>query len=225
MRKWTSIAPVVVSFAVAAAAYPRLPQAARLDLSPLVPFSIPPGESGSSAGLIFVMPVMMLAVWFLLNYLAGVRGPVKGIPEWMLNEATGSNAVSRFEPTFDAVVLSVTTLGALIHAVLVGSLLGAPAWIYPAFTIAIGTGMMAIGNVFPRIRPNWIVGLRTRRTLSDPAAWTRTHRRAGAMMMAAGGLMILLSIVAPRYALIAGFAALLLSFPIATVSGRSHAIT
>ena len=166
-RKSTTITPVVAAFAISAAAYSRMPQRGPLDLSPLVPFNVAGSGDAARLGIALLIPGTALGVWLLLNFLASIRGPVRGLPQWWLNEATGSEALSRFEPTYNTIAFAVTALLALIHAAIVASFIGAGSWIYPALTLVTGAGMIAVGNILPRVRPNWIVGLRTRRTLSD----------------------------------------------------------
>jgi hypothetical protein len=219
MRKWTTIAPVVAAFGISAAAYSRMPRRGPLDLSPLVPISVEPPGAAARLGIALLLPATALGVWLLLSFLASVRGPVRGLPQWWLNEATGSEAVSRFEPTYNTVAFAVTAFLALIHAAIVASFIGADSRIYPVLTFVTGAGMIAVGNVFPRVRPNWIVGLRTRRTLSDPRIWARVHRLAGVLTIVSGSLMIASSLLAPRHALLVGFAALFLSLPLAYLLG------
>jgi uncharacterized membrane protein len=75
----------------------------------------------------------------------------------------------------------------------------------------LGLGLAALGNVMPRLRPNPIMGLRTRATLNDPVLWARMHRLFGALLLASGVLVMLLALVAVRYALVGCLTALLLS--------------
>jgi uncharacterized membrane protein len=158
------------------------------------------------------IPTLCLAVWILFSVLAKVRGPTKGLPEWWLNEKTGAASVEKFEPTYTTIVFSVTALFALFHIVFLGSLLGWPVWSYRVATLVFGIGLMAAGNVMPRVRPNWIVGLRTKRTLSDPSVWSRTHRILGALLIGVGTLVVLTSFVALRYAMLVGVVGLLAAF-------------
>jgi hypothetical protein len=223
MRKWTTVTPVVAAFAISAAAYSRMPERGPLDVSPLVPFSVTPSGATARLGIALLVPATALGVWLLLSLLAGIRGPVRGLPQWWLNEHTGSEALRRFEPTYNTIAFGVTALLALIHAAVVASFIGAASWIYPALTFVTGVGMIAVGNIFPRVRPNWIVGLRTKRTLSNPQTWARVHRLAGALTIMSGSLMIAASLLAPRYALVVGFVALLLSLPLAyLIAARGH---
>ena len=220
MRKWMEGVPTLTACAASAALFSRLPAAGNIDLSPIVPAGIPAtGGPVSRVAVALLTPTVCLGVWILLSLLAKVRGPAKPIPEWWLNEKTGAAAVEKFEPTYNTIVFSVTAFLLLIHIVLLGSLLGWPQWSYRAATIVFGFGFIAAGNVMPRVRPNWIVGLRTKRTLSDASVWSRTHRLLGALLIGVGSLVIVASLIAPRYALITGLIGLLIAFPSAYVWG------
>jgi uncharacterized membrane protein len=63
----------------------------------------------------------------------------------------------------------------------------------------------------PRLRPNWVAGVRTKRTLEDPRLWRTTHRAFGTAFVVAGVLTIIVALVAPRYGLVTGIASLMLS--------------
>jgi len=54
---------------------------------------------------------------------------------------------------------------------------------------AAGVLLIAIGNVLPKSRPGFFVGIRTPWTLTDPENWIATHR-LGARTMILGGAMI-----------------------------------
>ncbi len=45
---------------------------------------------------------------------------------------------------------------------------------------------IAIGNVLPKARPNWFVGVRTPWTLSSDYSWDRTHRLSGWLFVLIG---------------------------------------
>ena len=219
MRKWTSGIPVIVAYALSGAVYTRLAPQVKPDFSPLLPVAASSTEGIPRLAVVLMIPTVALAVWLLLALAMKVRGPVEGIPEWWLNEKVGAQAISRFQPTYETVLFSVTALLALMHAVFIAASLGLSDSIFRLATSILGLGFIAIGNVMPRVRPNWIVGLRTRRTLSDPSAWAMTHRLLGALMIVAGLIVIICSIVAPRYALVVTIAALLAAFVLAHFFG------
>jgi uncharacterized membrane protein len=62
--------------------------------------------------------------------------------------------------------------------------------------IGIGILLVLIGNLLPRARPNWFVGIRTPWTLSSDRVWEKTHRIGGRVFVA-GGILILLSALGP----------------------------
>lgn len=222
MRRWTSGIPVVGAFALSGAVYTQLAPQVKPDFSPLLPITASSTEVMPRLAVALMIPTVALAVWILLAFAVKVRGPVKGIPQWWLNEKVGAASISRFQPTYETVLFSVTALLALMHAVFIGASLGWPSSIFQIATAILGLGFIAVGNVMPRVRPNWIVGLRTRRTLSDPSAWAMTHRLLGALMIAAGSIVIICSIIVPRYALVVGITALLAAFVVAHMFGTQR---
>lgn len=219
MRKWTPLLPIVASFGLSAAIFSRLPDVGHPDFSPLIPISVPSGDGISRLAVSLLLPTIALGVWVLLSGLAKVGGPRKPLPEWWLNEETGSESVDRFAPTYATMTFAVTSLLALMHIALIASLLQSPPWIYQILTAILGVGFIAAGNIMPRTRPNWIVGLRTKRTLTDRDAWHRTHRVLGALMMGLGIIIVVASIVVPRYALFVAVLGLLPSFIVAHIVG------
>ncbi len=75
---------------------------------------------------------------------------------------------------------------ASIHVVIIGSGLGWNLDVARIIPLLVGGLFAAIGNVMPRMRPNWFMGIRTPWTLSSEEVWRRTHRVGGAAFMAAG---------------------------------------
>jgi uncharacterized membrane protein len=82
--------------------------------------------------------------------------------------------------------------------------------------VFVGTGALfiVIGNYLPKVRPNYLVGIRTPWTLASDVSWTRTHRIGGRLFVIEGIVMILLGLVgvtgvALVGALIAGIVVLL----------------
>lgn len=77
------------------------------------------------------------------------------------------------------------------------ALIAAPAFglALPATTMLAGFGafLVAIGNVLPKSRPGFFVGIRTPWAIVDPDNWIATHRYASRIMMAAGLALIVLA--------------------------------
>ena len=211
MRKYSGLIPVATAYLASALVYAKIPADAGIDMSPLLPVSGTSTETMPALAVALLIPTLALVVYFFLERIAAVKGPAQPVPQWLLNEKTGSAGVERFEPTFHATVFAVTSLLALFHIVLLGSILAWPVWFFRAVTVLLGVGFITIGNVIPRVRPNWIVGIRTKRTLADPDSWTQVHRELGMLLMLAGVPTILAPFIAPSWALVVAGVGLLLA--------------
>jgi uncharacterized membrane protein len=99
----------------------------------------------------------------------------------------------------------------VLIAVIVAAALGYP-WIATRIVPAVlGGSLILMGNVMPRLRPNWVAGVRTKRTLEDPQLWRATHRAFGTAFVVSGFLTMIVAVGAPRYGLVTGIASLLVS--------------
>lgn len=78
--------------------------------------------------------------------------------------------------------------------------------------------IIAIGNVLPKTRPNFFLGIRTPWTLSSPTTWEKTHRLGGLLVVLAGvaGLMGAF-VFEGRWIILSGVAAMLAAAAIAAI--------
>jgi hypothetical protein len=217
VRKWLPAIPILVGLGVSASVYGDLPADVRPDWSGVFPFD-GGGETMPRLPFAILLPVIAIGVWGALAAGARVAGRRGGT---YLNDTTGASAIARFEPTFATVVTAVVGLVILLHIALVAGVAGWPEWTRHAVGVVLGLGTAAVGNVMPRVRPNWIVGIRTRATLSDPALWTRTHRYFGGLLMLVGAAVAVLSLFATSVS----FAATIVGFLVAAVLAHWFART
>jgi uncharacterized membrane protein len=92
----------------------------------------------------------------------------------------------KFQPTFR---LTVNTLLALIlgmHGAMLAAMLGAPLPMGRIGAFGMGALLAVLGNALPRVRPNWMIGIRTPWTLASDRVWQRTHRLGGFLLLGAG---------------------------------------
>jgi len=54
---------------------------------------------------------------------------------------------------------------------------------------------VALGNVLPKSRPGFFVGIRTPWAIMDPDNWIATHRYGGRIMMGAGFGLVLVALL------------------------------
>ncbi len=89
--------------------------------------------------------------------------------------------------------------GLLGILILVEAMVAAPAFgiTLPATTMLVGIGVLfvALGNVLPKSRPGFFVGIRTPWAIMDPDNWIATHRYGGRIMMGAGHGLILVALL------------------------------
>ena len=103
---------------------------------------------------------------------------------------------------------------------LVEAMVAAPAFDLhlPATTMLAGMGIffVALGNMLPKSRPGFFVGIRTPWAITDPDNWIATHRYGGRIMMAAGLALVVLAAAPMRGETRASFVIAILLVTVAT---------
>ena len=128
--------------------------------------------------VVFVMPLIFAAVLFgSLVYLRNVKhkGSLgKTIP-----------IIQIFFPTAVILVFGLLFLSALDMLKDI------------AFSVCLIVSLLMIylGNYMPKIRKNWIIGIRTPHTLKSEELWYRTHRIAGVCVTLSGVVALVLTLL------------------------------
>jgi uncharacterized membrane protein len=176
MRKWISLLIVVAAFTVSAIVYSRLPATipTHWDLS-----GQPNGWSSRLWGT-WLIPIFLLGMWALVQVIPKI-------------DPRGSN-YAKFGGAFEAIIDTIMLFVLALHIVTLRSALGHPVQMQRVLPIGVGVLLIVIGNLLPRARPNWFVGIRTPWTLSSDRVWEKTHRFGGRVFVA-GGLLIAIASV------------------------------
>lgn len=103
----------------------------------------------------------------------------------------------RSEKAVGTIWLAVVLLCAAAHYLVVAGALHVPFTGGKLIMVLIGGFFVVIGNVFGKLRANYMVGIRTPWTLADERVWDQTHRFAGRVFVAGGLAMIALCLAAP----------------------------
>lgn len=185
MRKWYPTILVAVALAISLAAYGRLP-----DPMP-VHWDIHGQVDGYGSRIVgaFLNPLIMLAIALLIPVLPKIDPRGK--------------SYDKFMPTYFTMMNATITLLFVIHIVALGSAMGLNIPILRLIPAAFGSLFIVLGNLLPRVRPNWMVGIRTPWTLSSDRVWERTHRVGGYLMMGAGVILVVATPFVPAAAAIA----------------------
>jgi uncharacterized membrane protein len=103
--------------------------------------------------------------------------------------------LDRFSDTYWLIAnASIAFLGAL-HVLVLGRALGWPVDISSATLLGVGIMFMIIGNVLPRTRSNWWMGIRTPWTMESDDVWRATHRLAGKTFMIGGAFTVIAALL------------------------------
>ncbi|MGB7323733.1 MAG: alpha/beta fold hydrolase, partial [Rubripirellula sp.] len=103
-------------------------------------------------------------------------------------------AIPRFDPARDnyvsfgvvywRIALAIMLFLAGVHALICASAVGKVVAMSFALPLMLGALMCVMGNYLGKLRPNWMIGIRTPWTLSSKRSWDRTHRVGGWLFIA-----------------------------------------
>jgi uncharacterized membrane protein len=177
MRKWIPLLIVAAAVVASAIVYPRLPETIpthwNMD-------GQPDGWSSRAFGA-WITPVILLGMWALFRLLPAI-------------DPRGAN-YAKFGGAFEAIIDSLMLFLLGMHIVILRAGLGYPVQIERIVPFGVGVLLIVIGNLLPRCRPNWFVGIRTPWTLSSDRVWEKTHRFGGRVFVAAGFLIVIAALL------------------------------
>jgi uncharacterized membrane protein len=117
--------------------------------------------------------------------------------------------IASFRGYYDGFVALLAFYLLFIQCLMVASALGYSFNIVQLLVPAAGALFIYLGVLLGKAKMNWFIGIRTPWTLSDERVWTETHRIGGKAVILTG-LVTLLGVVFPEYALVLMFLPLIL---------------
>jgi uncharacterized membrane protein len=230
-RRWIAPAIIVAAFAASAIAYTRLPSTVAPQMTELLPFTVPDkNESGPRWMAAFLIPSIAAVLWLGFRLAASARAQRVG--RWFFRrapaQATSTEQFARFAKTYETIIIGVVSLILGLQAGFLAAAFHRPTMAARIIGLMLALFLIAVGNVMPRLRPNWVAGLRTRATLANPDLWRTAHRAFGAALVVAGALTLVIALVAPRYSLMTGLALLVVSCVVGfvtTIGGRGATLS
>lgn len=181
MRKWIPLVLVAVALVFSLVVYGRLPERMATHWNAL---GEPDGYSSRLVGA-FLLPGTMLAMW----------GILRAIPVIDPRRAN----IEKFRDTYETMVTAILLMLTIIHVTVLGNALGWPIPVARVTPLVIGAFFILLGNLLPRFRSNFFMGIRTPWTLSSETVWTKTHRVGGYLMVAAGALIMAAAFAPARF--------------------------
>ena len=105
--------------------------------------------------------------------------------------------ILKSEKAYTAIWIGVVLLLAAVDLVVVTTAMGGNLDITMIVFVSTGALFIVIGNYLPKVRPNYMVGIRTPWTLTSDLAWDRTHRVGGRLFVVEGIVFILVGLFRP----------------------------
>ena len=172
MNRQVAVALVVLSWLLSAMVYGRLPDrmATHFDLGGS-PDRWDPKYVGA-----FLLPVLMILTL--------------GIARWAPQVLADQPRDAAFEALREMVLTAILAFFCLMHLGMLGTALGWRVSLPELLPLGLGGLFLLFGHVLPRLRRGWLIGIRTRATMSSDDVWERTHRVTGAILTAGGTVMI-----------------------------------
>jgi uncharacterized membrane protein len=213
-RRWLPLVLIALSAVASLIAYGRLPAMVDMPFEGMLP--VDTGDTNELMPRWFALslaPTLALVIWAAFRAAPTATGARIGrlLVRRAPDEVTSPEQFERFRKSYDTIVLGVVMLILGFHVAIIAGALGYTAIAVRAVPVMLGVCMVLMGNVMPRLRPNWVAGVRLMRTFEDPQLWRSTHRALGAAFVVSGLLTTLIGLVAPRYGLATGIATLMVS--------------
>ena len=98
---------------------------------------------------------------------------------------------------YGAIWIGAVCLMAVIQVLVVAVALGVELDMTLVVLVGVGALFIVIGNYLPKVRSNYLVGIRTPWTLTSDLSWDRTHRVGGRLFVIEGIVFILLGLLRP----------------------------
>lgn len=193
MRRWLPAALIGGAVLFSLAVYSRLPEEVPVHWG----FSGEPNRFGSRFEGAFLIPAMMIAFFAIM--------------QWYPSRDPRAANIAKFRGAYDTVVTAIIALLSGLHVLALGNALGWGIDIPKVGMVALGLMFILLGNLMPRVRSNFIFGIRTPWTLSSESVWTRSHRVSGYAKVVAGIITIVAGLVARPAGYIVALASLLMS--------------
>ena len=193
MRRWLPAALIGGAVLFSLAVYSRLPEEVPIHWG----VSGEPNGYGSRLEGAFLIPAMMIALFAIM--------------QWYPSRDPRAANIAKFRGAYDTVVTAIIALLSGLHVLALGNALGWGIDIPKVGMVALGLMFILLGNLMPRVRSNFIFGIRTPWTLSSESVWTRSHRVSGYAKVVAGIITIVAGLVARPAGYIVALASLLIS--------------
>jgi uncharacterized membrane protein len=132
-----------------------------------------------------------VGLWLMPVIATGVAALLALIPRYEPRRAN----LARSSRAYGAVWIGVMLLIGGLHLLAISVALGATMDLTRIVMVGTGALFVVIGNYLPKVKPNYMMGIRTPWTLTSDRSWRRTHRIGGRLFVIEGLLIAGLGLV------------------------------
>jgi uncharacterized membrane protein len=175
-RLWFGLSLLIISLIATCISYPYLPEQLPVHWN----FKGVPNSFMDKSAAAFLLPGIMLIV-FVMRILLPKIDPRK-------------DNYQRFEGAYYWIMNGILLFLFLFQAVQITSGIGLinPKYVIPEL---VGLLFIFIGNLSPKFKPNYFVGIRTPWTLANEDVWKKTHRFGGKVFVVSGLFMLFIPVI------------------------------
>ena len=131
-----------------------------------------PDQSASALFALLLVPLVSIGVQLLALMLPRID--------------PGRENYQNFKASYWKVILAVLIYLGGFHGLICYAAAGYEVSLAKVLPVMVGILLMVIGNFLGKLRPNWMIGIRTPWTLSSKRSWDKTHRLGRWVMMFMG---------------------------------------
>jgi uncharacterized membrane protein len=175
--RWLGLLFAVLAIAFSAAVFPRLPDQVPTHFN----FQGEPDDWTARRFAAFAMPLFAALMTVMFNLLPKISPRRQNL--------------DRFNDTYWTIANLVVAFMCVLHVFVLGRALGWPVDVTTATLLCVGIMFMVMGNVLPRTRSNWWMGIRTPWTMESENVWRATHRLAGKTFMLGGAITVIAALL------------------------------
>ncbi|MGQ9461705.1 MAG: SdpI family protein [Candidatus Fervidibacter sp.] len=139
--------------------------------------------------VLWFTPIMLVVLWGVLTLCFWLASTEKG---QLKLEETDLKLLQNIRTLMGAFIVA-------IHAAILAVGLGWLSSPRPVIFPAIGLLFLIIGNVLPKLKRNWVAGVRLPWTVVNERAWREANKFAGYGFMAIGGLFLIAPLFPSRF--------------------------
>ncbi|WP_027414803.1 SdpI family protein [Aneurinibacillus terranovensis] len=169
---------IILGLLISLASYPYLPERIATHWG----WTGTPDSYSSKLFGILIIPVLMIALYAGMRYM----------PRLDPNRAN----YEKFGKSYDLIINFILTFLLILHGITLVNGMGFKIDISFAVPFMVGILFIALGNMMPRFKQTYFVGIRTPWTISSEQVWRKTHRLS-ARVFFAGGVILAASAFLP----------------------------